>query len=278
MSHIGNKFNHESNAMLKLSRIDVKIRYRFRPSLLGVVIALICIPLFIKLGLWQYSKAQLKLDVQAAYNHAEVDEAIAFPMSLAGTNDIERWKFKKVKLTGVYETQYQFLLDNQVEGRQVGFHVITPFKVERTSQYVLVNRGWIKGNDTHSKLPSFITPEGLQTIVGQIWVPSKKIFTLENKVQTENATEPWSVVWQNMDIEKFKRRVPFIVSDMAIKLDHRSNAGGFVRNWQVPADRITTHIGYAYQWFGFAIAALLIFIYMSFTKMRPEDDSTFNAK
>jgi surfeit locus 1 family protein len=38
----------------------------------------------------------------------------------------------------------------------------------------------------------------------------------------------------------------------------------------VSAERITTHMGYAYQWFGFAVATLLIFIYMSVNRIRPE--------
>ena len=249
--------------------------YQFRPTLLGILLILICIPLFIKFGLWQYNKAQQKLEIQAAYNHAEVGSALQFPLSdTKNLLDTDWWKYKKVTVTGVYETKYQFLLDNQVEGKRVGFHVITPLKINHTSQYVLVNRGWILGKDTHTELPTFDTPEGIQTLTGQIWVPSRKIFTLENEAAIDQSlnkrTEPWKTVWQHMNIAKYKQSVPFSVSELAIKLDQTSNAGGFVRNWQVPAERITTHIGYAYQWFGFALATLLIFIYMSFTKVRVE--------
>jgi surfeit locus 1 family protein len=45
-----------------------------------------------------------------------------------------------------------------------------------------------------------------------------------------------------------------------------------VRNWQIPAERITTNIGYAYQWFGFSVAALLIYLYMSISKIRTENN------
>jgi cytochrome oxidase assembly protein ShyY1 len=37
-------------------------------------------------------------------------------------------------------------------------------------------------------------------------------------------------------------------------------------------------MGYAYQWFGFALATLLIFIYMSFSKIRPEENADLNTK
>lgn len=251
----------------------------FRPSLVGTVLTLICIPLFINFGLWQYHKAQQKLAVQSAYNQAKVSDALEFPfdMTSAHSLNVDDWKYKKVKVTGTYEAKYQFLLDNQVEGDRVGYHVITPLKIDHSTQYVLVNRGWILGKDTHTELPAFTTPTGMQTLSGQIWVPSKKIFTLEDKAistsSDKNNGEPWQAVWQNMDIDKYGRSVPFAISPMAIRLDANSKAGGFIRNWQVPAERITTNIGYAYQWFGFALATVLIFIYMSFTKIKQEDNS-----
>lgn len=254
--------------------------YEFKPTLFGTILTLICIPLFINFGLWQYHKAQQKLAIQSAYSQAKIADAIEFPQNGVvdhGLN-VDDWKYKKVKVTGSYETKYQFLLDNQVEGNRVGYHVITPLKIDHSEQYVLINRGWILGKDTHAELPLVNTPTGRLTLTGQIWVPSKKIFTLENKTIPANDSkansQPWQTVWQNMDMDKFRHSVPLLVSPMAIKLDAGSGAGGFVRNWQVPAERIATHIGYAYQWFGFALATLLIFIYMSFSKVKRDDVSS----
>ncbi len=256
--------------------MPVKVfQFVFKPSLVGTIATLVCIPLFIHFGFWQYHKAQQKMAVQAVYNQAKVNGALPFPLSLPADLSPADWQYKKIVVHGEYEPRYQFLLDNQVENNQAGFHVITPLKIAGTAQYVLVNRGWIAGNSTHSHLPSFSTPSGLQTVLGQVWVPSKKIFSLESKAsrlsQAQDAA--WPMLWQNMRIAQYQARVPFSVSDMAIKLDPASEAGGFVRNWTVSAERITTHMGYAYQWFGFALATLLIFIYMSFSKIRPEQYS-----
>lgn len=244
-------------------------RYVFSPSLLGMALTIVCIPLFIKFGLWQYHKAEQKQQIQNAYNQAKTDSAQNFPLGVSSKSEleIEDWKYKKIAVTGTYNTQYQFLLDNQVEGERAGYHVITPLKIENTEQYVLVNRGWILAKDKHSELPTFETPSGVQKIVGQAWVPSKKIFTLEDKTQAAESNKTLQAVWQNMDIAKYQRLVPFAVSPIAIKLDAQSDGGGFVRNWQVPVERIATNMGYAYQWFGFALATLLIFIYMSVTKV-----------
>lgn len=249
-------------------------RFAFKPTLLGSLLTLIFIPLFIKFGLWQYHKAELKQAIQVAYDQATVDAAFKFPLDVINVAD---WNYKKVSVSGVYATKYQFLLDNQVEANRVGYHVITPLKISAT-HYVLVNRGWILGKDIHSELPLFDTPAGMQTVTGQVWLPSKKIFSLEDKKLQDSASQALDPVWQHMDMDKYQRLVPFKVSPLVIKLDQDSVAGGFVRNWQVPTARILTHIGYAYQWFGFAIATLLIYIYMSVfrVKLSPAEDDANN--
>lgn len=261
------KLNSHYETPMKQMQFTIH-RYVFKPTLLGVVLTLICIPLFIKFGLWQYNKAQQKQAIQSAYQSAEFSKAQDFPVQLSANEalNIEQWNYKRVKVTGHYETQYQFLLDNKVEMNQAGYHVITPFKIASTSQYVLINRGWIAGKASHAELPEFATPAGQHTLTGQIWIPSKKIFTLEDK--TDNSIpKAWQPVWQNMDMVQYQKTVPLTVSPFAIKLDSGNQTGGFLRNWQVPADRITTHIGYAYQWFGFALASLLIFLYMSISRL-----------
>jgi surfeit locus 1 family protein len=52
---------------------------------------------------------------------------------------------------------------------------------------------------------------------------------------------------------------------VVVRLDPEA-PGGYVRDWPKPAERIATHIGYAYQWFGFAVATLCIYLYVSFRK------------
>lgn len=234
--------------------------YLFNLSWTGLLVLIICVPLFIKLGLWQYNKAKLKQEIQTSYNASLDNEALSLPAQL---NDLDAWKHKKVKVQGHYETQYQILLDNQVENSQAGFHVLTPLKIEGRNDYVLVNRGWIAGGAAHSDIPEIITPEESVEIVGLVWVPSKKIFTLESKTEKSK----WSQVWQHMDLERYQKSVAINMLPIVIKLDAKSNAGGFIRNWQLPADKIATNMGYAYQWFGFAIASILIFLYTSVRKV-----------
>jgi len=233
--------------------------YIFSLSWTGLLVLMICVPLFINLGLWQYNKAKLKQDIQARYNNSLDNEALNLPARL---DNPDEWKYKKIKIKGRYETKYQILLDNQTEDSRAGFHVLTPLKIDGSNEYVLVNRGWVAGGSTHTDTPAITTPENTVEIVGLVWVPSKKIFTLEDKTEHKQ----WNKVWQHMDMERYRKNVTISVLPVVIKLDTKSNAGGFVRNWQLPAEKIATNMGYAYQWFGFAIASILIFLYTGISK------------
>jgi len=238
--------------------------YIFKPTLLGTLITLCCIPLFIKLGLWQYHKAALKQDIQTAFNRSE---QISYP-GIDLIKNPEKYQFRKIKITGVYATQYQILIDNQVEQEKAGFYVITPLKIVGNNQYILVNRGWIAGGARHTDIPAFETPNGIVNVEGMLWLPTTKIFTLEDKALQDDSSRNWHVVWQNLDMEKYRKKASIQVLPLIIKLDSKSTAGGFVRNWEMPTDRIVTNLGYAYQWFGFAFAAFAIYLYMSITRSK----------
>ncbi|MES2546569.1 MAG: SURF1 family protein [Pseudomonadota bacterium] len=245
------------------------LNVEFKPTWLGTLITLVCIPTFIKLGYWQYDKAVLKQKIQANFEQTSAKQNPNLKDYLGNSEQLE---FKKVEVEGKYDTAYQILIDNKVENSLAGYHVITPLKIHNSDTYVLVNRGWIQGNKKRADIPVFDTPTGELTVKGMAWLPTKKIFTLEDSSQPEQVKHAptkaeWQLVWQNLDMQKYVNTAPIKILPVIVKLDNDSPAGGFVRNWQMSADRIVTHMGYAYQWFGFAFAALMIYLYLSMKKI-----------
>ena len=244
------------------------LNVEFKPTLLGTLITIICIPTFIKLGFWQYDKAALKQKIQANFEQSNANQSPNLKDYLLNSEQLE---FKKVEVDGEYDKQYQILIDNKVENSLAGYHVITPLKIHNTNTYVLVNRGWIQGNKARADIPTFDTPKDVLKIKGMAWLPTKKIFTLEDKTPEDKTQVPanaeWQLVWQNLDMQKYAKTAPIHILPIIVKLDNDSAAGGFVRNWEMSADRIVTHMGYAYQWFGFAFAALAIYLYLSIRKL-----------
>ena len=218
---------------------------------------LLVMALCIKLGLWQYDKAQAK---QALQTRLEAGAQLA-PVDLPQTIT-EDWRYRRVKFTGIYEPKYQILLDNQVENNVVGYHVMTPIKLEGVNQYVLVDRGWIVGS-LDRKVPEVNVPAGKQEVAGDIFFPLSKAFTLEPP-----ATEgKWQTVWQSMDLQRYAKAVSAGVRPFVVRLDPQSKAGGYSRNWPKPGERVTMHLGYAYQWFGFALTLFVIYIVLNVKKV-----------
>lgn len=226
---------------------------------------LIMMALCIKLGLWQYDKAALKQTLQT-----QLEERLKMPPTAlpAEVSDMEAWRYRRVKFVGTYDTRHQVLLDNQVENTVAGYHVLTPMQVEGCKGYVLVDRGWVPGS-ADRKVPVISAPQGRQEIEGDIWFPSSKFFSLEAPPPVGGN---WQQVWQNMDMQRYASSVPFVVQTFVVRLDPKSGAGGFVRNWALPGEHITNHLGYAYQWFGFALTLFVIYIVLNVKRAGYQDD------
>lgn len=246
------------------------MKYSFQPKFWMAIATIFVMALCIKAGLWQYNKAESKKALQTQLNARLNESAISLNDNVSDFNNdvIESLRFKRVKVSGTYDTRYQVLLDNQVDNTVVGYHVITPMQIESTKKYVLVNRGWIAGNPNR-KVPKIDTPESIQTIEGDIALPPSRFFTLEDSASKEEKRNiEDNPIWQHMDMQLYAKSVPFAIQPFIVRLDSKSNGGGgFKRNWPLPAERVSMHLGYAYQWFGFALTLLVIFIVLNVKKV-----------
>lgn len=237
-------------------------------TLATIIVMAICI----KLGFWQYNKAQAKLARQQQLQTGLDTAPVGLP---AAIEDAEAWRYKRVKFSGTYASQYQILLDNKVNDAVVGYHVLTPVRLQgENAQYVLVNRGWVAGN-LNRELPEVATPEGEQDVEGAIFIPLAKFFTLESPAAKDGKLKDgqlkdgrWKEVWQHIDMQRYAESVPFEIKPYVVRLGMESTVGGFSRNWPEPASRVTVHLGYAYQWFGFALTLFVIYIVLNLKKVK----------
>lgn len=240
------------------------VGYQFKPGLGMTIAAIAAMALCVELGSWQYNKAQAKLALQQQLEKGLEASAGRLPNAIV---DIEDWRYKRVMVAGVYEPKYQILLDNKVNDNVVGYHVLTPFKVDGPEdKWVLINRGWVAG-DLNRELPVIDTPLQKQQLEGELFFPLAKFFTLEDRAVK---SEQWKQVWQHIDMERYQEAAPFKVSPYVVRLDANSGGGGFKRNWPIPKDRVNIHLGYAYQWFGFALTLLVIYIVLNLKKVKKE--------
>jgi len=234
---------------------------RFRPRLLPTLAAVLLLPLFISAGQWQWNKATLKGNLQKDLDARGAEPPIQIPTTLV---DPQSLRFRKVVARGHYEAQYQLLIDNRIHREQAGYHVITPLRLEGSDTRLLVNRGWVPALAEHHLVPQIATPTGIVEVSGTAVVPSSRFFTL-GVDDVSNKTE-WQSVWQNLDLGRFGKAVDFPLQPVVIELDAASTAGGFVREWRRPDERLETHLGYALQWWSFAATTVVVWLVVNFRR------------
>lgn len=228
----------------------------------GALVALL-VPLFVSLGQWQWDKAAAK-EARQALLDARAAEA---PATLPATPvDAEAMRYRRVVVRGVYEPARQILIDNRVHREQAGYHVVTPLRIDGGAadgaggMRVLVNRGWVPAGPDRRTLPAIETPTGTVALQATAVVPGTRFFTLaaEPAVGWES---PAMRVWQNLDLARYRQAVDFPLQPVVLELAADSAGGGFVRDWPRPDERIERHLGYAWQWFGFAAATVGIWLF-----------------
>lgn len=235
------------------------MRYRFRPTLIPTLAALVLLPLFVSLGFWQLDRAEQKRALQAEYDARSRDEQVLIGASVQSPEDL---RFYKVVAQGRYDVDYQILLDNRVHRGQPGYYVITPLKLKDSDVRVLVNRGWVPLGESRARLPTVPTPQGEQKVTGVATVPLERRFSLGG----EAARGQWQIVWPYLDMARYADAVPFPIQPVVVLLDPASRAGGFVREWARLDTGIATHQGYAFQWFTLALALATIYLFVNLEK------------
>ena len=234
---------------------------RFRPPLWSTVLLILAVALFLKLGFWQLSRAEEK-DVRFAVSEYYAQQPpVTIPVSLVKLDD---YRYRRVEVRGYFEPEYTILLDNKIHEGIVGYHVLTPLRLSNSSTYVMVNRGWVAGRHDRSQLPDIPTPIDSVMLVGMAVPPSVKTLTLSDE-------QVAGKVWQNFDLDNYQHITGLTTFQPLLLLQQSDTIGdGLVRQWEQPDSGSSKNVGYAYQWFSFAVLALIIYLVLNVRKKSAE--------
>lgn len=219
--------------------------------------ALLGVLMFVSLGRWQAGKGN-RLEAELALMQAR--HALG-AVRVGGTPvDAEQLRDAPIAVSGFYEPQRQFFIDNRQLDGQPGVHVITPLRLEGSEMRILVNRGWIGWTLGRGVLPVVDVPAGLVNVHGIASVPSTKKFFLMSE-QTESAR-----LWPRVDLARYASQSGQKVQPVVLLQNQNDAPDKLVRRWDPPEDRVAKHRGYAFQWFGMAAALLVFYLVASVRK------------
>lgn len=235
-----------------------------RPSWLAIVLVLLAVPAFLGLGFWQLQRAHEKEVLLAAY--AANADASPIELSIARQHVMQD-VYPRVEVSGRFDPVRSYVLDNQVRGGRIGVLVFGVFQPDDGSLPLLVNRGFLVTTPDGNRAPIPVAPAGVRRLQG-LYVPPPGVGLRMggNALATQ---AQWPKLTVHIDLAEIGADLGQLVDSRVLLLDAEAGSG-FEREWTpqiIPPER---HLGYAFQWFCFALAALVIFIVLHWRRVPKE--------
>jgi len=249
---------------LPLNERPIALEFRFDWKV--TLLVLILLPVTVSLGQWQLRRADEKRALIA--ERAEHQAVPPMPLNQL-PQEQSQLRYRRVELTGSFDVEHCFLLDNQVHQGRVGYEIICPFvdqtKADQQSadkadaHTVLVSRGFVPAPSLRTQLPPIPSVAAPVSIHGEVYLPTGEQVLLADL----QAAGSWPRVVQSAAVDYLKSQLD--ASSIAnaplypwvVRLDEDSPAV-LERHWQVVNLSPDMHSGYAVQWFAMAATLVLI--------------------
>lgn len=228
-------------------------KQRFKPPLWPTLAAVLAIILFLKLGFWQLSRAEEKEASFEQLAHYAQLPPVNIPNSLVKPDE---FLYHRVDVNGYFEAERTIFLDNKIHQGVAGYYVLTPLRLVNSTNYVLVNRGWVAGGNNRSVLPDVHTPEGLVNLTGIVTSPSIRTLSLSDEQYTGK-------VWQNFSLDSYQNRTGLTFQPFLLLQQNETPGDNLIRQWEKTDSGSSRNTGYAFQWFSLAVMTLIIYIVLN---------------
>ncbi len=231
---------------------------RFSPSPGLTVLTLVLCVVFIALGRWQWRRGNLH-----AAEHARFERGARQVITLGSRPLAQVPEDQRVSLTGTYDSAHQFLIDNMSYNDVDGYQVLTP--LERPGRAtVLINRGWVPFLGSRADLPDIsIKGAGAVTISGRAGNLPVAGLALGRAPPPDSG--PWPRVTSFPTMAQLSAVLGQPLAPRVILLDPQVPEG-YVRDWHPPGIPALQNFAYAFEWWSFAVAALVMWVVLSTQK------------
>lgn len=228
-----------------------------RPSVLAVLLTVAGVAAFCALGMWQLSRAAYKETVIGRFHRAA--SAALVPLATA-VADPQRGDYPHVRVSGSLDGGKLYLLDDQMRDDMLGIMVFAPFRPAGARRSVLVNLGFLpnRGPDA-TRLPELpAVPAGSVTLTGIYAPPPPPGLKLGGNPLPRQTKWPKLVTWISTREIAADLHTPLLPHVLLLDPDPHS---AYLRIWNANLSITPSrHRAYAFQWFTFAFATLLVFL------------------
>lgn len=225
-----------------------------KPSWWAVLLTLLGVAIFVRLGIWQLHRASYKEQLWHLFATAAAQPLVPFD-SLA--RDVPDTRYPHVSVPGHFIAGHDYLLDDKIHANRPGVEVYAPFVVAGADRVLLVDLGFLPRTRTGAlpHLPPL--KAGNITIDGLYALPPAPGLKLGGDRLPDQQHWPKLSIYISLDqigLDLNKRMYPRVL------LSDADPATIYVRQWKPDTMPPARHRAYAFQWFTFAAAAIVIFL------------------
>lgn len=215
------------------------------------VIGAILVVQFLALGVWQ---------IDRGFEKRAQQQAFASQSGFAAWSDgMPVRSFQKLEVSGRFDGDRQFLLENIIINSRYGYYVITPLLLGDDEAVLLVNRGWIERASADADLSTLTVPTDTVTVRGRAGSLPRAGYRMGEAIAVASEW-PQRAVYPLPD--ELAGALGRDVQPFVLLLDP-GNEHGFFRHWVPEEMGPGRHYAYALQWLamGLVLAALLVWNY-----------------
>lgn len=229
-----------------------------RPAWWSVLLTVAGVLVFVRLGVWQLHRADFKDELLRRYAAAAGASVQAFDV-VADQPPVD--VYPRVRVQGHYLADRLYLLDNPKHDSFGGVEVYAPFQPIHQNKWLLVDLGFLPGNGTDKppQLPPL--PADVQTLQGVYQPPPGTGLELGGNALVRQTQWPKTSIYLDVDQVAADLRTKFYPRVLVLDADPSAI---YVRVHTLDLSSMppARHRAYAFQWFTFAVAAVVIFLWL----------------
>jgi surfeit locus 1 family protein len=174
---------------------------------------------------------------------------------------------------GEYDFANQLLLVQQNYRDMPGAHLVVPLVLEGGAQAVLVDRGWIPFDDVQTgRWQQYDAPRGPATISGRVQPSQILSGRAAEQAGSSAGLQEAKTEWYRIDIEAIQGQLPYRLLPVYL-LEAPGPEGNIALPYRIEPEVDLTegpHLGYAAQWFAFAVVAGVVYVGVVRARLRKE--------
>lgn len=230
-------------------------------TLLLVIVVIVCI----RLGFWQLSRLDERRQLNAGIAARLEQDPIGDISLIADTTGLA---YRVADASGTFDNERYLVLPGRSHTGRPGVHLLMPLRFENRAAAVLVNRGWVPAADAATIDARDFAVTGRVDIRGLVLPFPGDAQSLARREATTSSDTFMHVLYR-VDEESLRAQFPYPLLDVMLQQVASPGSAAYPMALAAPPLDEGPHLGYALQWFSFALIGVIGWFALVLRPRRP---------